>query len=579
VATVVEWAPDATQNIQDALDSAADTVIVPNVGRDWIVGPDADPTRAISIPSNKTLKFEDGVILRAKAGAYTDDKARMFAIQGKSNVTVTMVSGTAQIHMWASAYAGGSPSQHRHIFRCSDTDTLAMDGLRLYGAGGDAILIGGSGAPPCIGVTLDNIRTAASLRNGLSITSVDGITVKGTCEFDGSIGPPGAGIGIEPNEITDVIKGVVIEAGVTCRRNKHAPIYANVSRLNATSDDVDVSVTGLTGIDCGLPFWAESSDEDPVGEDPKGNGSHVGGSIVFTDCVQENCGPEMDFNDLYGITIHSFANLTSRNRAVIKPVNPQRLIRVQAAPHITDELAILMLLDEGSGTAVKNYGFGSDFTADLTHASWASDTKGTGLDVDGFAGLPGCILTPDDYDDGFWSLAKSEYTFLFAVSVPADASAPIPILLDYGNNTVGHGLGYNTATNDVLSYMDNSGSSIAKADKGLELQPSGSDHVRWIAVTFKDGKHSIHVDGITIAAHWNVTHGQSSMPGVSAQSGFLAGHTETSFSANEAAWRGMCYAILGFKRALTDDQIARIVHDGLRALYRLSPHTPMEVLA
>ncbi len=54
---------DVTTALQSAIESGAKKVIVPNMGKDWIV-------RSIHLVSNQEIEFEEGVVITAKRGDF-----------------------------------------------------------------------------------------------------------------------------------------------------------------------------------------------------------------------------------------------------------------------------------------------------------------------------------------------------------------------------------------------------------------------------------------------------------------------------------------------------------------------------
>ena len=117
---------DATKCLQAALDSGARKVIVDNVGSDWIIGP-------VVVPSNVEVVFQDGVVMRAKPGAWQEKQGkrfvqrRMFEIHGKKNVTLRGI-GRVKLEFPAS-----EQKDHRHTVSILDSDGITVDKIKFYG--------------------------------------------------------------------------------------------------------------------------------------------------------------------------------------------------------------------------------------------------------------------------------------------------------------------------------------------------------------------------------------------------------------------------------------------------------------
>ena len=73
---------DDTAAFQMAINSGADTVIVPAIGRSWVVCP-------VVGRSNLKLIFEKGAVVEAKKGEFKPRKDCMFDFQFCTNVTVS----------------------------------------------------------------------------------------------------------------------------------------------------------------------------------------------------------------------------------------------------------------------------------------------------------------------------------------------------------------------------------------------------------------------------------------------------------------------------------------------------------
>ena len=72
---------DSTAAIQSAIDSGAPRVVVPFVGRPWILRP-------INLRSNLELVFAPGVLLLAKAGEFREPGDSLFTANDRDNVTI-----------------------------------------------------------------------------------------------------------------------------------------------------------------------------------------------------------------------------------------------------------------------------------------------------------------------------------------------------------------------------------------------------------------------------------------------------------------------------------------------------------
>ena len=138
---------DATTNIQDAINSSYDTIVVDYVGTDWIVKP-------LYAKSNKVVIFQSGVVLMAKQGEFKEPRTSLFNITNVSNVT--LLGYGAIFRMRKSEYQDVNlytPSEWRHALDIQayvgmPVENIVIKGIHFEKSGGDGICISGiSGYP------------------------------------------------------------------------------------------------------------------------------------------------------------------------------------------------------------------------------------------------------------------------------------------------------------------------------------------------------------------------------------------------------------------------------------------------
>lgn len=125
---------DATEALQTAILSGAKRVIVPNLGRDWVVKP-------IRLVPNLELVLEPGVVIPAKRGEYTGKTDSVFTAQDV--VHFSLDSYGAVIRMQKLDYVVGKVSIEfgwarwfGHYERADRRMALALRGcenVRIYG--------------------------------------------------------------------------------------------------------------------------------------------------------------------------------------------------------------------------------------------------------------------------------------------------------------------------------------------------------------------------------------------------------------------------------------------------------------
>lgn len=200
-------ATDATPFLQTAInDTNADTMIIDNVGSDWITAP------LFVERSNLTIIVESGVTLIAKSGSY-DIYDPMIRVVDQSNIVI--IGYGATMKMRKAEYAALADSEYRHVISLQSAINVRVEGLRLEDSGGDGLYIGNSFRPDspqnyCENVLVRNCFMTNNYRQGISIISAKDVVIE-HCEISETKGTlPEAGIDIEPDQIDHRIENLTI---------------------------------------------------------------------------------------------------------------------------------------------------------------------------------------------------------------------------------------------------------------------------------------------------------------------------------------------------------------------------------
>jgi hypothetical protein len=135
VAYAKDWGfdpADSTWAIQSAIDSGARTVIIENVGADWVVEP-------LTLVSNQLIHFEPGVVVVAKNGAFHGANDCLFSGIGLQNVSLYGYGATLRMRKEDYAGTGYSASAARHGVYFENCANVTILGLRCEKSGGDGI--------------------------------------------------------------------------------------------------------------------------------------------------------------------------------------------------------------------------------------------------------------------------------------------------------------------------------------------------------------------------------------------------------------------------------------------------------
>lgn len=264
---------DATDAIQAAINSRATTVVVPNMGQNWIVRP-------LFLASNKEIIFEDGVVLAAKPGAF---RGRHDSLLTGNRVNNVKLKGyNAIFRMRKDDYTGSdySDSEWRHVLQLMGVSNVTVNGLSFQSSGGDGIYIGpseDSDRLPCRNVTIRDCDAYNNFRQGMSVLSAENLLVE-NCTFRNTIGrAPQAAVDLEPVDWTDVLINVRFH---NCKSigNAGSGFMANLSYMVPRSRPVSVLVTN----------HLVQNSRQPGLRALVTQGGPPGGYIEFRDCIVEN---------------------------------------------------------------------------------------------------------------------------------------------------------------------------------------------------------------------------------------------------------------------------------------------------
>jgi hypothetical protein len=208
---------DATEALQAAIQSGAKTVIVPNLDRDWIVRP-------IRLAGNQELILEKGVVITAKRGEFRGKGDSVFTARDIDNLTIRGDGATIRMQKedyivglvlkdlgWNHWFGQYAKAEWRMALAIRGCRQVAVEGVTLRDSGGDGIYIDGGGRERWSSqIRLHRVICENNYRQGLSVISVDGLSID-ECQFNNTWGtPPSSGIDIEPDSPNQRLKNIVV---------------------------------------------------------------------------------------------------------------------------------------------------------------------------------------------------------------------------------------------------------------------------------------------------------------------------------------------------------------------------------
>jgi len=195
---------DATAALQAAIDSGAKKVIVENMQTPWIVRP-------IQLAGDQELVLENGVVLLAKRGEFTNSNDSLLSASGKRNVRIT--GSGATLRMWRDDYDRPpyKKAEWRHALSIRSCTGVSMTGLTILESGGDGIYLGVSQK----GVTntdviIRDVVCDKNYRQGISVISARNLLIENTVLRATAGTAPMAGIDFEPNHSSEELVNCVM---------------------------------------------------------------------------------------------------------------------------------------------------------------------------------------------------------------------------------------------------------------------------------------------------------------------------------------------------------------------------------
>lgn len=203
-------ATDATAALQAAINTGQN-VWVPNMGTPWNITP-------ISLTkSNQTIQFASGTVVAAKQGAFLGTNDSLFTAGEVSNVNMIGYGATLQMRKndyTQSPYPAGEWRTGINLYHVSN---FQIKGLTIKDTGGDGIYVDGYGGPNggySQDVLIKDVRLDSNYRQGISVTSVNGLTIDNATILNTSGTWPKCGIDFEPDYPDQTLQNITVKNSI-----------------------------------------------------------------------------------------------------------------------------------------------------------------------------------------------------------------------------------------------------------------------------------------------------------------------------------------------------------------------------
>lgn len=251
---------DATESLQAAIDSGARTVIVPYLGRPWIVRP-------IRLRSELELLFEPGVLVLAKAGEFRGRNDSLFTAIDAHDIVLRGYGATLRMRKADYASDAYEKAEWRMVLNLRGCERIEVTGLRIEGSGGDGIYLGATQQLPyCKDVVIRDVVCHDNYRQGISVIGAENLLIENCVLSDTGGTAPRAGIDFEPNHAREKLVNCVMRH-CTIAGNEGPGFLAYLKNLSQDTDPVSIRVENClitSGNDTGIVVGAVG-DNGPQG--------------------------------------------------------------------------------------------------------------------------------------------------------------------------------------------------------------------------------------------------------------------------------------------------------------------------
>lgn len=288
-------AEDSTEAIQAALDSKAKRVIVPSMGKPWIVRP-------LLLRGDQEVTFEKGVVVLAKKGAFLGRGDSLFTASDVENVVVRGFGAIFRMRKTDYMAPPYEKAEWRMGLSLRGCKNVLVEGLRIESSGGDGIYIdGGGGRRFSEDIIVRDVTCDDNHRQGMSVISAKNLLIE-NCVFSNTWGTaPGAGLDLEPDGDDQSLEEIFV-SNCLFENNEGHEILVYPKNLREKAPKISIRFEDCVARKT-LTDERPSGVRQGIGRKDEGHGwSGIcvaavcdlgpGGSIDFVNCVVENSGKE-----------------------------------------------------------------------------------------------------------------------------------------------------------------------------------------------------------------------------------------------------------------------------------------------
>ncbi|MBU2975929.1 PKD domain-containing protein [Zobellia sp. B3R18] len=223
---------DATAAFEAAITSGNSYIVIDKQSSDWVI----QPMKFFNL-RDITIVFEEGVVLRAKKGAFGASNAQLFQMANPSNVTIE--GNGAIFQMNKSEYTNG---EGRHGISIYGGKDISISNLTIKDSGGDGIFITRSSNKTFSeNINLTGLISQNNRRQGLTITSGHNVNVKNSSFSSSSGRKPEAGVDLEPDEDFERLTNINFSNCIFSGNDSFGFLLSTI-KLNSSSLPISITV-------------------------------------------------------------------------------------------------------------------------------------------------------------------------------------------------------------------------------------------------------------------------------------------------------------------------------------------------
>lgn len=265
---------DATDCLQNAINSGVSKLIVDNMGSDWIIN------KPIILVSNQQIVFADGVVVQAKKDCFHGANDSLFVAAGLKNIEM-IGEGKAILRMRKEDYLDATrytKAEWRMGISMQNVTNFTMRNLTVANTGGDGLYVGASNNGACKNILVENCIFDGNNRQGISVISVDGFMVRNSQFINTKGTAPAAGIDFEPNAQGQQLSNCVMDNCLFANNfGGGVDIYAVNLDGNTPPISIIINNSIIKGNSVGLSATTTRSGDNPLT-----------GKVLFNNCTFDN---------------------------------------------------------------------------------------------------------------------------------------------------------------------------------------------------------------------------------------------------------------------------------------------------